>query len=254
MSPSVRVRAEVTRPHSRILKYALDLDHCRVWWSLPQGTPAELDRALEGWWFGATPPARIPDIFTNLQAIADPEALSVLRSWPHMDLDTRRILAHWLFQFSDPLYRTFTGDLLASFRADARPSLSPEALRAHIEPLLPEVWYPSTRRQAATKLLRSATIAGLIESPRAGPRRLLLPPVPDLALSFWLYFLRSATFSGDLFDNPYLRSVGIDPELALSRYRRLPGVQLAQQADITEWTYHHASLPDWAAAQLSGAA
>ena len=74
-------------------------------------------------------------------------------------------------------------------------------------------WSGSTRLQLASKLLSTAHSAGLIQGKR-DPRPIVFPLVPDDALTYLLHLLREVDFEGTVLENPYLRSVGLEGELA----------------------------------------
>jgi hypothetical protein len=77
------------------------------------------------------------------------------------------------------------------------------------------------------------------------------PKVSDLALAYLLYLLRETRFEGTLTANPYLRSVGLDEDLLLSRARALPGLRIRSMMHLTEIDWDHPDLAAWAREVLS---
>ncbi len=244
--------AEVTEPHTRILKCALEAEDARAYWQyVVPGTAPDPAAAFEQYWFGAKSLARIRVLLTNFRHRfqAFPEALAVLHGWPHMSPDTRTLICHWHLQLSDPLYRAFTGDLLPERRESLNPTISREVAVHWFSDHGAARWTMATRIQFASKALSAAKATGLVGSTR-DPRPLTLPRVPDDALTYLMYLLRSVDQSGNLLDNPYARSVGLDGFVLEDRLRALPAVRFDRQGDLVAWRWAWPDLQTWAAATV----
>lgn len=239
--------AEETRVHTRILKCALEEQDARAYWQhASETTEVDAEKAFEGYWFGARSLARVKVLLTNFRHRFDafPPSLSVLHNWVDMSPDTRRLICHWHLQLSDPMYREFSGELLAQRRASHKPELTRDIVLSWVDPKS-DAWTMATKIQFASKLLSAAYAAGLVGSTR-DPRPLLFPRVPDDALEYLLYLLRNIRFEGSLTDNPYLRSVGLDADFLGSRLRSCPNVGLQRSGSLAEFSWRHESLEDWA--------
>lgn len=249
--------AEVTEVHTAILRCTLAVADARAYWAVPDAgtTAGRADRAFNEFWFGARSHARVAVLLSNMRRRFDayPSALEVLRAWPAMDPSTRALICHWHLQLADPLYRSFTGELLPMRRAEARAEIT----RAQATAWVAEQdsvrgasgrWTMSTRIEFASKLLSAAAEAGILGS-RTDPRPLRLPRVPDDALLYLLHTLRGVDFAGTLLDNPYLASVGLSGDTLGARLRTLPGLRYARQGDLIDLAFEHASLAAWSAAR-----
>lgn len=247
--------AEVTKPHTRILKCALEVDDSRAYWNHSDGTArATAKRAFDDYWFGARSFARVEVLLSNFRLRFDAysPALSVLHRWTVMSPDTRRLICHWHLQLADPIYRELTGDFFPARRDDGRADVTRDLIIRWIGEHSTD-WTMATRIQFASKLLSSAYAAGLVTS-RRDPRPLAFPRVPDDALEYLLHLLRGVSFEGRLTDNPYLRSVGLDPRLLADRLRGIDSVQLRRAGDLDDFTWAHPGLASWADARLGVAA
>lgn len=242
--------AETTEIHSRLLKCALEIDACRAYWAnVEPGVSASAHTAFENYWFGAKSLARVRVLLVNLRARFDtyPQALRALHHWPDMSPDTRAAICHWHLQLADPLYRDFTGVFLVERREAMRTDITRDIALSWVGDHAPERWTMPTRIQCASKLLSAAYGAGLVGSNR-DPRPLTLPRVPDEALTYLLYLLREVTFDGELLNNPYLRSVGLDGRLLDDRLRGLAALRFQRQGELVDFGWQYPSLSAWAQA------
>lgn len=241
--------SEATEIHTFLLKCALEVDNARAFWDhADAATPVSPQRAFDEYWFGARSLPRVEVLLANMRARfgAYPAALDVLHRWPQMTPDTRRTLCHWHLQLADPMYRQFTGDWLVARRAGLRPEITRDLVVGWVAEHDLGRWTMSTRVQFASKLLSAAYTAGLVAT-RRDPRPLTVPRVPDDALEYLLYLLREVTFAGTLLDNPYTRSLGLDPATLTDRLRALPGLDFKRQGDLVEFNWRHPDLRAWAA-------
>ena len=244
--------AESTQIHTRLLKCALAIEESRAWWQNIDPDDAEhpARRAFEEYWFGSKSLDRIKVLIANMRARFDafPTGLAVLRRWPDMDPETRAAVCHWHLQFSDPLYRAFTGDYLPGRRVTARADVRQDQVIRWVADQGPGRWTMSTRVQFASKLLSCAHSAGLVTT-RLDPRPLAYPRIPDAALGYLLHLLREVEFDGTLTDNPYLRSVGLEGSILEDRLRSLPDLHFRRLADLVDFGWSHATLQSWAEAR-----
>ncbi len=239
--------SEEKQVHTRLLKCALEIDEARAYWQqVPPGQAASSQVAFESYWFGAKSLARVQVLLTNFRARFDafPPSLSVLHRWKQMTPDTRACICHWHLQLADPMYRAFTGDYLVERRA-LRSDVTRDRVIAWVEQQGPGRWTMPSRIQLASKLLSAAFSAGLVGSNR-DPRPLTWPRVEDTALSYLMYLLRSIDFDGSMLDNPYLRSVGLDADAVTLRFRSAEALQIHRQSGLTDITWGHTSLEEWA--------
>ena len=246
--------AEATDIHTRILRLALGIEESRDYWQHVDASTPIANRALvafEQRWFGNKSLERVRFLLANLTDRFDafPEALVVLQRWRSMDAATRQVLCHWHLQFSDPIYRRFTGSFLVERRSTHGPTVDRDAVLRWIKGEFPDRWSETTCVQFASKLLSAASEAGLI-TPKRDPRKVLFPKVPDDALTYLLYLLRSVRFEGTLTNNPYLASVGLTNGFADQRLRALPALGFRRMAQLTEFNWEYLSLSAWAEASL----
>lgn len=247
--------SEVTKPHTRILKCALEIEDARAYWAHTDGSTAKTaQQAFDEYWFGARSLARVEVLLANFRQRFDafPPSLSVLHRWPTMSPDTRRLICHWHLQLADPIYRELTGELFPSRHAQGRAEVTRDLIVRWVGEHSAD-WTMATRIQFASKLLSAAYSAGLVSS-RRDPRPLAFPRVPDEALAYALHLLRGVRFEGRLADNPYLRSVGVDAGALAVRLRSIPGIELRRAGDLHDFTWAHADLASWADAHLGVAA
>lgn len=246
--------SEAQEIHTRILRLALGVEESRSYWEHVDPTVPPAQRALvafEQRWFGAKSLERIRFLLANFVDRYDPfpDALAVLRRWPAMDAATRQLVCHWHLQLSDPLYRRFTGSFLLERRSLRDPKVDRDIVLRWVSTEFPNRWGAATAVQFASKLLSAASEAGVV-SPRRDPRSLLLPKVPDVALSYLLHLLRGTRFEGTLTENPYLASVGLTEGFLDQRLRGLPGIGFRRMAHLTEFEWAAPSLTAWAEATL----
>lgn len=247
-------QAEATEIHTRILRLALGVEESRDYWEHLDATVPVTSRALvafEQRWFGNKSLERARFLLANLTDRFDPfpEALAALQRWRAMDASTRQVLCHFHLQFSDPIYRRFTGSFLVERRSLREPQVDRDAVLRWVKNEFPERWSETTCVQFASKLLSAASEAGLVSGKR-DPRKLLFPKVPDTALTYLLYLLRSVRFEGTLTDNPYLASVGLTNGFLEQRLRALPALTYRRMAHLTEFDWEYPSLAAWAKASL----
>lgn len=245
---------EETEVHTRILRLALGIEDSRAYWraldpSVPPGPRAI--QAFEERWFGTKSLRRVRTLLAYFRARYDafPEALEALRRWRDMDPATRQVICHWHLQLSDPISRGFTDEFLVERRKSPNPELDRDAVMRWMTPTYPGRWASATFIQFASKLLSSASEAGLV-TPTRGRRMPLVRKVPDEALEYLLYLLRGVSFSGTLADNPYLASVGLDGVVLAQRLATLPTVKHKRLADLNDFEWKHPSLKAWAEATL----
>lgn len=240
---------EVTTVHTHLIRLPLGVEESRAYWACVDPAvpmPLRAVRAFEERWFGAKSLERVRLLLSGfaLRFDAYPQALATLRRWPDMDAPTRRAICHWHLQLSDPTYRAFTGEFLPRRREGAAAAVTRDVVLRWLQHVAADRWATSTTIQIATKLLSTAAEAGLIGG-RRDPRRVLLPPVPDLALAYLLHLLRGVCHQGTLFDNPYLASVGLTGGLLEQRLRRLPGLAYRRMGDLIDINWHAADLAAW---------
>ena len=250
------VRSEETTLHTRLMKCTLLVDESRAYWAEADvDDPVTVDRAFSGYWFGAKSTARIEVLLSNMRVRFDvwPEARWVLHRWRNMSPDVRRLVCHWHLQLADPLYRAFTGEMLATRRERPNAQISRDIVVRWVGDVGKVSWTMASRVQFASKLLSAAAAAGLVDGNR-DPRPLTLPRVPDEALVYLLYLLRTVAFEGTLWANPYLRSVGIDEAALTSRLRPGTGVHWERQADLRALHWEYPDLRAWASAAVLGGA
>lgn len=246
-SPPSSGREEVAI-HTRLLKCALEVEEARAYWAhVGAETDANPQRAFDEYWFGAKSLARVEVLLTNMRArfAAFPSALAVLHQWHDMSPDIRKLVCHWHLQLSDPLYRIFTGLFLPQRRAGLRVEVTRDLVVKWVGDNGPERWTMATRIQCASKLLSAAYSAGLVGSSR-DPRPLVMPSVPDDALTYLMLLLRETEFEGSLLRNPYLASVGLEDSPLEVRLRGLDGLRFDRQGDLIHYGWQFSSLTNWA--------
>lgn len=246
--------AEATAVHTRLMKCALEVEESRAYWQQSSDAlPTSAQRAFDEYWFGAKSLARNKVLLANFRARFDvaPEALAVLRRWPHMDPETRRLICHWHLQLADSIYRRFTGEFLVGRRDGGRPQITRDRVIEWVGDQGPDRWTLATRVQFASKLMSSALSAGLLGTNR-DPRPITLPRVRDEALAYLMYLLRGVDFDGTLLENPYTASVGLDGRTLEERLADLPGLRLRRQGDLVDFGWRYPSIREWGDALEAG--
>jgi hypothetical protein len=241
---------ESTAVHTRILRVTLAEPECRAYWQhvdLRVPVDGRADVAFEERWFGARTMARVRTLIATLAQRFDdtPDALAALRAWRSVAAETRVLVCHWHLQFSDPVYRAFSGVYLPRRRSDGRATVDRDHVERWVHATWGERWSPATRLKFAGNLLTSAGEAGLVEG-RSNPRSLSTPRVSDEALAYALYLLREVRFDGSFLDNPYLASVGLDAETLPARLAALRGVRFRQLGDVVDFEWGAPNLRTWA--------
>jgi hypothetical protein len=241
---------ECAEIHTRILRMTLAEPECRAYWQhVDLDVPADrrVAQAFEQRWFGARTIARVRTLMATLSQRFDPtpEALAALRAWRGISAETRVLVCHWHLQFSDPVYRAFTGGYLAQRRAEARATVDRDQVERWVHATWGERWAAATRLKFAGNLLSAAGEAGLVAG-RTNPRKIVTPRVPDEALIYLLHLLREVKFEGRFLDNAYLRSVALDHTSLPMRLATLRGVQYRQLGDVVDIEWGAPNLRAWA--------
>lgn len=241
---------ETTEIHTRILRVTLAEPECRAYWqhvdpSIPEGERPAL--AFEQRWFGARTMPRVRTLIAALSKRFDPtpDALAALRAWRSIPADARVIVCHWHLQFSDPVYRAFTGGFLAQRRAEGRNTVDRDQAERWVHATFGERWAGATRLKFAGNLLTAAGEAGLVAG-RTNPRTIVTPRVSDDALAYLLHLLREVRIEGRFLDNPYLASVGLERDELSARLAALRGVRFRQLADVVDFEWSEPTLRAWA--------
>lgn len=242
--------SESTEIHTRVLRVTLAEPECRAYWQhvdLAVPTEQRAPVAFEERWFGARAMPRVRTLLAALSARFDPtpDALVALRRWRSAPVEDRVLVCHWHLQFSDPVYRTFTGQFLASKRAEGRTTIDRDQVERWVHATWGERWAATTRLKFAGNLLTAAGEAGLVVG-RTNPRKLVAPRVSDDALSYLLHFLREVRIEGRFLDNPYLASVALDVSTLTSRLASLQGVHFRQHGDVLDFEWSEPDLRTWA--------
>lgn len=244
---------ESTEPHSRLLRCSLCVEESRAYWANvdPDDPRGSSDAAFSASWFGAKSEAWTAELLANMRVRFDafPDGLQVLAAWRTMPPEARRAICHFHLQLTDPLYRAFTGELLPSRREALRPELHRQTVIHWTTEHGPERWATKTQLKFTTRLLSCATSAGLLQGAR-DPRQTIVPRVPDAALEYILYMLRTLRFRGSLLQNPYLASLGLVGGYLADRLRALRTIELRRLGDVHELEWRHADLKAWATAEL----
>jgi hypothetical protein len=247
--------AEVTTPHTRLLRISLAIEESRNYWEYLQVDIPKEDRpviAFEERWFGNKSMARVRRLLSEFSHRYDayPEAIAILSKWRPVDLTTRQNICHWHLQLTDPIYRQFTAEFLEQRRLQTNAKIDRDGVVRWVTPLMGSDWSISTTQRLATGLLTAASSAGLCTS-GSGSRSLSYPKVTDEALSYWLYFLRHLTFEGTLLENPYFASVGLTEGFLEQRLRRLSSLAFNRMGDLYDFGWKYPDLRSWATQQLA---
>lgn len=245
--------AEVTEPHSRLLRCSLCVEESRAYWAHvdPAAPRTSAREAFSRSWFGAKSEAWTTELLANMRLRFDafPAALRVLAGWRSMSPDTRRVICNFHVQLTDPLYRAFSGTFLPARRSALRADVYRQTVIQWTAEHGLSRWAMKTQLQFTTRLLSCAGVAGLLRG-RRDPRQAVAPRVPDHALEYVLYTLRALRFDGSLIDNPYLASLGLVGGALADRLRALTSVEFRQIGDVHELDWRFPDLAAWAAATL----
>lgn len=241
---------EVQEVHTRIVNMPLAVDESVSYWKhVDPGQPIR-ERAEQAYaerWFGNKSMKRVRAFLVNFEFRFDqfPEALAALHQWRPDDQANRRIICHWHLMLVDPLYRAFNGDLLESLRYHPSPVVERDTVVRWLHDEQPERWASATVIRIANNLLSSAAEAGILSESR-GPRSFRFPNVSDATVAYLLYLLRDTQINETLFDNTYLRSVGVDAEMLETRMRRLPGIRYSRMGTLREVNWEYDNVSAWA--------
>jgi hypothetical protein len=227
----------------------LAAEDCHAYWrhadtSVPATRRASL--AFEQRWFGTKSEARVRTLMTDMVERFDayPEALALLHQLGRIPAGLRSLLCHLHTQLADPIYRRFSGSLLAERRDERRLTIDRAAVARWVDSLEPGRWSPVTCLKFASNMLATAFDVGLVRG-RRDPRQ--LPPlvIPGAAIGYALYLLRGVHFDGSLTENTYLRSLGVTSDTLPTVAPRIPGVRIAELGGIAEVTFLEPSLTAW---------
>lgn len=181
--------------HTGILRCTLATDDSRAYWrKVDLRVPLE-QRSREAFderWFGLKSEARVDTLIRNMAQRFDafPEALALLHGLENLPAAVRPWICHLHTQLSDPLYRRFTGEYLPQRLAHGVRNLDRDTVARWVESLEPGRWSVITCRKFGSNLLTTATEAGLLKG-RPDARELSLGNVPEVALGYALYLLRT---------------------------------------------------------------
>ena len=202
--------------------------------------------AFEQRWFGTKSEARVRTIMSDMFERFDayPEALALFHRLGRIPAGIRTLLCHLHTQLADPIYRRFSGDLLAERRSERRTTIDRPTVARWVDSLEPDRWSKVTCIKFASNLLATGFEVGLIGG-RRDPRLLPHPIPPELFLGYALYLLRDVRFAGSLTDNPYLRSLGVVPATLRTFAPRIPGVRIAELGGVAEISFLEPNLTAW---------
>jgi hypothetical protein len=245
---------ETTELHTRVLRCTLAVEDCAAYWqNVDLTVPVEVRaaRAFGERWFGVKSEARVRTLLTNMVERFDsfPESLHLLKTLGAVPALLRPWICHLHLQLSDPIYRRFTGEFLPLRRAEGYMSVDRAGVAQWVEAIAPDRWSTATSVKFAANLLTAAVEAGIIKSHR-DPRKLTLAGIPDAALGYALYLLRTMEFEGSLSDNPYLRSLGVDKALFPLSMTHVPGVSCRIIGEVQEMDWGYPSLTAWGSETL----
>jgi len=250
------LQAECTLVHTRILRCMLAVDDCYAYWQQVDINVPVKERArvaFERRWFGTKSEARVRTIMTDMIERFDayPEALALLHELATVPASLRPLLCHLHTQLADPVYRRFTGELLATRREQGLTTLDRPMIARWVDGLEMGRWASSTCIKFASNLLATALHAGLVAG-RRDPRKLTAVAGPETLIGYALYLLRDVRLEGSLTDNPYLRSVGVTSTTFGSIAARIPGIRFAELGGVTELTWLEPSLTAWGLRYMRG--
>jgi len=241
--------SEATEPHTRIMKCTLEVDPSRSYWHAcaSNGGPISKEQAFEQSVFGSKTFLRVDRLMADMRHRYDafPYALDVLGKWQSMELSDRSLICHWHTQLADPIYRNFTGEYLVERYHGPSDTIDNDLASRWIEVIVPGRWQIPTRNKIASKMLTSASSAGILSSSRKS-RTIQIPRVSDNALAYLVYLLKEVSYGGTAIANPYLASVGIDTEEAIRRLRKLTYLGFHRQGESISFEWQYPSLFEWA--------
>lgn len=244
--------SEVQEIHTQIMKCDLIPEESRAYWQHhdPQDTKEEAQLAYDNYWFGSCNLKRVRLLLNNLRLRFDayPFTLPVLKRWHDMTTEERLVICHWHLQLSDPMYRDLTGEVFPERYIFDPPHISREFVIRWIEDLSGDRWANSSRKQIASKLLSCAHYAGLTARQK-DPRPLRYPQVSKRALTYLLYTRREVEFEGELWDNPYLLSVGLGGRLLERQLKHCDAIRFQRMGNLRDFGWRYPDLQTWAEAE-----
>ena len=251
-SPPAGIPGETTEVHTRILRVSLGVEEARSYWEHADLAVPFAQRpvtAFEQRWFGGKSLDRVRFLLSTFRERFDafPEALPALRRLALAEPVTRQILCHFHVQLSDPIYRRFTGEFLVKRRSLRNLDVDRDSALRWLRDEYPHRWSVATEVQFASKLLSTASEAGLVTA-KTDPRTILVSKVPDLALSYVLQSLRAIRFEGTMLANPYLASLSLSDSFLEQRLRALPSVTFRRMGDLLDFEWDYPNLLAWAEA------
>lgn len=243
--------AEVTEPHTRLLRVPLVVEDSRAYWRSCRPDIPHAQRhtvAFEERWFGSKSMARVRGLLANFHHRFDafPAALDVLRRWRPRDPAISSLICHWHTQLTDRTYRDLTGGFFEQRRIRPEATVDRDLLARWVKRTNDDKWASATTIRMANSLLTTASEASLCTR-GPGERRLKYPTVPDDALAYLLYLLRDTELIGSLIDNPYLASVGLTGGFLEQRLTKLDAISFSRMGDLTDVNWRYADLTEWAA-------
>jgi hypothetical protein len=249
---------EVAEVHTRILRCMLAVEDCYAYWqNVDLSVPVEKRAALafQARWFGVKSEARVRTLLVNMVERFDafPEALSLLRSLGFIPAMLRPWICHLHLQLSDPIYRRFSGEFLPSRRSEGYSSVDRGIAARWVESVAPDRWSTTTSIKFAANMLSTAAEAGLVQGNK-DPRRLSVTGVPDAAVGYALYLLRTVDYQGTLSENPYLASLGIDAPMFAQVMARIPGIHFRAIGGVQEVDFRYPTLTAWGSENLRASA
>ncbi len=243
--------SEATEPHTRMMKCTLEVDPSRSYWQAcaSNGGPISKEQAFEKAVFGSKTFLRVERLMADMRHRYDafPFALEVLGKWHPMELGDRVLICHWHTQLADPIYRSFTGEYLVDRYHGPSATVENDLASRWIEVTVPDRWQIPSRNKIASKMLTSASSAGILSSSRKS-RTIKLPRVSDLALTYLMYLLKEIDYAGTAINNLYLTSVGIDSEEAIRRLRKIDHLGFRRQGELISFEWRYPNMFEWAIA------
>ena len=243
--------SETTKFHTRLLNAALAVADCRAYWAARRTNAIPTpETAFEKYWFGAKSLPWLRKLLVDMRARFDafPSAIRVLAAWEDMSAGTRTSICHWHLQLADPLYRRFTSEFLPDRTEGGFQTVKRSVIARWINDVCPDRWQNTTRNEFAKKLVSAAADVGILRRESKNEWRTGTPRVDDTALIYLLHLLNEIDFAGTLTENSCLRSVGIDSVTLASRLQKSSAITIHCQGQLTDVTWQHQSLIEWASA------